>query len=112
VAPQESGRDGETLAHYRILRKLGSGSTGEVYLADDLNLGRQVALKFLPARGSGSIGELERFRREAKAAASAKAIEPEQISIEPYCFDKRTGWDTYLICIEGYGVWGMANGPI
>ena len=41
-----------------------------------------------------------------------KAIEPEQITVTPYVRDSRIGWDTHLICIEGYGVWGMANGPI
>ena len=39
-------------------------------------------------------------------------IDPSQITVEPYTFDSRIGWDTYLISIEGYGVWGMANGPI
>jgi hypothetical protein len=42
----------------------------------------------------------------------SKVIEPEQISVEPYVFDSRIGWDTYIIEIKGYGVWGMANGPI
>jgi hypothetical protein len=32
--------------------------------------------------------------------------------LERYCFDDRIGWETYLICIEGHGVWGMSNGPI
>jgi hypothetical protein len=45
-------------------------------------------------------------------APFGKAIEPASITVEPYIFDGRVGWDTYLICIEGYGVWGMANGPI
>ena len=45
-------------------------------------------------------------------APFGKNIEPDQISIEPYHFDARIGWNTYLICIEGYGVWGMSNGPI
>lgn len=35
-----------------------------------------------------------------------------QLKVEPYCFDRRIGWDTYLITVEGYGVWGMADGPI
>jgi hypothetical protein len=39
-------------------------------------------------------------------------IKPEQITVTPYVPDARVGWDTHLICIEGYGVWGMANGPI
>jgi len=39
-------------------------------------------------------------------------VEPEHVTVTPYVRDSRIGWDTHLICIEGYGVWGMANGPI
>jgi hypothetical protein len=39
-------------------------------------------------------------------------VDAEQITVEPYGFDTRIDWDTYLICIESYGVWGMANGPL
>lgn len=39
-------------------------------------------------------------------------VEPAQLCIEPYTYDGRIGWDTYLISIDGYGVWGMADGPL
>src|SRR4029078_10175706 len=69
LRPFEPASD-QRISHYRIMKKLGEGGMGHVYLAEDLNLGRQVAIKVLSHELTDNPDHLRRFEREARAASA------------------------------------------
>src|SRR5204862_6558654 len=70
ISRRMSQESGAKIGHYEILSKIGEGGMGEVYLAEDTELGRKVALKMLPTAVETDTDRMRRFVQEAKAAAA------------------------------------------
>src|ERR1044072_1244204 len=84
----------ETISHYKVIKKIGAGGMGEVYLAEDKNLGRRVALKILASDFTNDTGQLRRFEQEAQAASALN--HPNIITIYEIGVDQ----DTHFIATE------------
>ena len=95
---------GKTLGHYRVVRMVGAGGMGEVYEAEDLRLGRSVALKLLPREVSTDPQRLRRFITEARALASLNhpnivtvyAVEGSKQPPVPCIIETRLGTGKYV----------------
>ncbi len=100
---------GKTISHYKIIEKLGEGGTGVVYLTDDLKLERKVAIKFLPEHLTKDKENVERFEREAKAAASLN--HPNIVTIHE--IDEEDD-QTFIVMeyVEGKSLREMLNTPL
>ncbi|MCA1628410.1 MAG: protein kinase, partial [Acidobacteria bacterium] len=85
---------GRRISHYEIQSLLGAGGMGEVYLAHDLNLDRQIAIKILPSQFTKEIAQVQRFEREARAASALN--HPNIITVHEIGWDQ----DTHFIATE------------
>ena len=94
---------GATLAHYRIIRKLDEGGMGEIYLAEDQKLHREVAIKLLRPEFVGDEDRLERFLREARTAAKISHANVMNIYDMGSIADPQTGKETAYIVLEHIG---------
>src|SRR5262245_34246103 len=91
----------QAINHYRILKKLGAGGMGEVYLAEDTRLDRRVALKLLPHEFTQDADRVRRFIQEAKAASGLN--HPNIVTI----YDIGEGEDGHFIAMEFVDGWTL-----
>src|SRR5215210_1822675 len=101
--------DPERVSHYRILEKLGEGGMGEVYLAEDMKLGRKIAIKILSEEFTTNKDRLHRFEQEASAASNLN--HPNILTIYELGVDDGRHYIGREIC-ERQGIKAMLTGSI
>ncbi|HKQ76943.1 MAG TPA: protein kinase [Blastocatellia bacterium] len=94
----KESRAGQTIGHYRLIRQIGRGGMGEVYLAHDARLGRQIALKLLQSHLTPDAARVRRFRQEARAASSLN--HPNILTIYEVGQDDLTAGGAHFIVAE------------